>query len=89
MATIEAAFDIDVLSVEGHDGIYEVTVDAQVIYTNYQTCSQGFPKDWDIVEKVGRFLGLEPRGVEAGRIEGESAPAAACALPHPSADESV
>ena len=60
-AALEAAFDIDVRLVEGHDGIYELTIDDDIVYTKRVKGWEGAPTERQIVEMAGRFLGLEPR----------------------------
>ena len=59
-AAIESTLDLKVELIEGHDGIYEVSVDNEVVYTNMGQCSQGFPKDGQIVEQIGRLIGVTP-----------------------------
>ena len=46
---------------EGHNGIYEVSVGDDVLYINRSACSQGFPTDELIFERLGSFLGIELR----------------------------
>jgi hypothetical protein len=59
-AAIKSAFDLKAELVEGHDGIYEVSIEGQVIYTNSSSCSQGFPDHGEIIERVSKATGLTP-----------------------------
>ena len=58
---IRASFDIEPTLVEGHSGIYEISVSGQVVYTNTNTCSTGFPSHQEIVKSIGRVTGLIPK----------------------------
>ena len=60
-AALESALDLDVQLVEGHDGIYELTIDDEIVYTKRVKGWEGAPTERQIVEMAGRFLGLEPR----------------------------
>lgn len=60
-ATIESAFDVKVTLVEGHNGIYEVSIGNEVLYTNGGQCSQGFPSHEQIIEQIGQFIGEAPK----------------------------
>ena len=60
-ATIENAFEVEVALIEGHDGIFEVTLDGSVVHSNNGQCSQGFPADGEIVEQLSRLMNATPK----------------------------
>ncbi|MBU8934282.1 MAG: hypothetical protein KOO62_09775 [candidate division Zixibacteria bacterium] len=60
-ATIESAFDVKVTLVKGHNGIFEVSTNNDVLYSNNSQCSQAFPSDDQIIEQIGQFIGLKPK----------------------------
>lgn len=80
---IESALDLRVELVEGHNGIYEIALDNDVVYTNRGQCSQGFPDDIKIVELIGRSIGVtsKPQASPEPKADLEQAPA--CPLPAP------
>jgi|GEM_PF-3396691 len=88
VATIQTALELDATLVEAHNGIYEVPVDDEVIYTNKGTCSQGFPDDWEIVQRLGRSIGIEPRIVKPETIATEEESGPACPIPNQPPPES-
>lgn len=51
---IAEKFGIQAGLIEGHDGIYEVTVNNEVVFTNQGKGSQ-FPMDGEILGAVRRF----------------------------------
>lgn len=53
-AAIEKEFGIQVKLREGHNGIYEVSVNNNVIYTNKNKCSQ-IPKDEEVFQLIRQF----------------------------------
>ncbi len=60
MATILAAAIQDVFGtkpilVDGLDGIYEVSLNGNVIYTNQSQCSSGFPANEEIFLEVSKY----------------------------------
>ena len=81
VVAIESALDLDVELVEGHDGIYEVSVDNEVVYTNMSQCSQGFPSSDQIVEQIGRFIGVTPKRLAPPEHQPEQEDGPACPLP--------
>jgi hypothetical protein len=54
-AAIEAKFGLKATLNEGHNGIYEVTINGDVVYTNQGQCSQGLPTDEQIFEEIGKY----------------------------------
>ena len=56
---IEEKFGLKAGLVEGHDGIYEIMVNDEVIFTNRGKCGQ-FPMDGEILGAVSRFTELLP-----------------------------
>jgi len=81
VAAIESALDLDVALIEGHDGIYEVSVDNEVVYTNMSQCSQGFPSSEQIVERIGQFIGVKPKHLASPESQPTQEQGAACPLP--------
>jgi hypothetical protein len=53
-AAIEKTFGITAKLIEGHNGIYEVTVNKEIIYTNQGRCSQ-LPTDREILGKIRQY----------------------------------
>lgn len=43
VAALHAVSDTPITLVGGHDGIYEIAVDGDLIYANQGSCAQGFP----------------------------------------------
>ncbi len=80
-ASIESAFDVKAKLVEGHDGIYQVTVEDQLVYTNKGQCSQGFPKERQLLEQIGKSLGVNPKLTTFLEPKVETKEAPSCALP--------
>jgi len=81
-AAIESAFDLKVILVEGHNGIYEVSAGEDLIYTNQSSCSKGFPSHEHIVEQIGQFLGVVPKQNATLATETDPGQAASCAIPN-------
>lgn len=88
-AAIESALDLDVELVEGHNGIYEVSVDNEVVYTNMSQCGQGFPSADQIVEQIGRFIGVTPKRLAPSESRPEQEQSPACPLPIQSPDVKI
>ena len=65
VAAIHEGSDTPVTLVGGHNGIYEVAVDGETIYTNQGTCAAGFPSDAEIVGQIAERLGFEPAQVSS------------------------
>ena len=56
---IAEKFGIQAELIEGHDGIYEVTINNEVVFTNLGSCQQ-FPTDGEILGKVRKFAAPLP-----------------------------
>jgi len=59
-AALESTYDLDVSLEVGHDGIYDVTVDGELVYTKRGRSKGEELDESQIVELVGRHLGTEP-----------------------------
>ena len=60
---------------EGHNGIYEVSVGEVAFYTNQKACTQGFPTDELIFRLLEEATGFKPitdpaQEVQEGMDEG-------------------
>lgn len=88
-AAIESAFDMEVELVEGHNGIYEVSVKNEVLYTNKGQCSQGFPRHEQIIEQIGQFIGVAPKRSTQSESQTEQDQAQSRALPNQSRGDSI
>ena len=64
-AKIESALKIKATLVEGHNGIYEISTENEVVYTNQGKCSQGFPDDEEIIDQIGRIIGVNAANDQA------------------------
>jgi len=53
-ARIKDIFGIDSRLVEGHNGIYEVSINGDVVVTNQEKCS-GLPAENDILSTVRKY----------------------------------
>jgi len=53
-ALIEKKFGIVVKLIEGANGIYEMTVNSEIVYTNQDRCGQ-LPSDGEILGKIRRY----------------------------------
>jgi len=62
-AAIKNEFGITANLKEGHDGIFAVTVDGRVVYTNSKECGR-FPKDEQILQRIG-----DCKEIGVGQIE--------------------
>lgn len=77
-ATIQDRYGLEARLVEGHDGIYEVRVDGEVLYTN-QEPPGGLPEEAELLTLLeGR--GAEPRGAAAAESgsDASAAPPPSC-----------
>lgn len=76
VAAIESTLRIKPTLVEGHDGIYEVSLGDELIYTNQSTCAGGFPEDQAIVNQLGQHLDIQPiiSDLTTDEIEAPSCP---------------
>ncbi len=59
-AVLESSYDLEVTLVEGHDGIYDVIIDDELVYSKRARSKEDALGEAQIVELVGRFLGVEP-----------------------------
>lgn len=80
-AAIKSGLDATATLVEGHDGIYEVSVENEIVYTNNSSCSQGFPSNELVVGKVGEAIGVTPAGESPSGLQADTAEGAACPIP--------
>lgn len=56
-ATIESEFGIIAELKEGHNAIYKVTINGNVVYTNQNRCGQ-FPTNEEILQEVRKYKNL-------------------------------
>lgn len=56
-AAIEGEFGIIAELKEGHNAIYKVTIDGNVVYTNQSRCRQ-FPTNEEILQEVRKYKNL-------------------------------
>jgi hypothetical protein len=80
-AAIESAFTIKAALIDGHNGIYKVSIDNKVVYTNEGQCCQGFPNEEQIVEQVGQFIGITPKLNTQSASVSDQERGPACPLP--------
>lgn len=59
-AAIEKKFGIIAKLEEGHNGIYEVVVNGNVVYTNQSACGQ-FPTDEEVFQEIRKYKDPLPR----------------------------
>ncbi len=88
-AAIGSAFDTEVTLVEGHNGIYEVSIGYEVLYTNEGQCSQGFPSHEQIIEQIGQFIGEAPKQSPQSESRTDQDQAPSCTLPNESTQDSI
>ena len=65
---------------KGHDGIFEVSINADNVYTNNSECSV-LPKTIDILEKIHEHGGSPRKPLSAITAQELSLDGAACPLP--------
>lgn len=53
-AKIEAEFGITSELIGGHGGLYEVSINEKVVYSNQSTCGR-FPEDEDLFREIGKY----------------------------------
>jgi predicted Rdx family selenoprotein len=53
-AAIEDSFGITAILKEGHGGIFEITVNSELIYSNQKECGQ-FPEKEVIFQEIGKY----------------------------------
>jgi hypothetical protein len=81
-ASIESAFNLRAGLIEGHDGIYEVSVENEIVYSNFSQCKQGGFSAEQIVEEIGQFIGVKPKQIEPSDSDANQDQAPACSLPN-------
>lgn len=59
-ASIKNAFGFTADLVEGHNGIFEVAIGGQVLYTNQKECGR-LPENEEILQKIREHLGYPPQ----------------------------
>lgn len=55
-AAVKKEFDVRVNLKEGHDGIFEVAINDQTVYSNLKECGR-FPEDEEIFQKIREYEG--------------------------------
>ena len=70
-ATIESTFNIKTRLNKGHDGIYEVSVDGKIAYSNKSQCGRAFPSNTQIIEQISKLTGMR---VKQGEPDGSTRP---------------
>lgn len=81
VAAIESAFEIKSTLIEGHNGIYEVKINDQVVYSNQSQCKEGSPGPEQIVDEIGRYIGVKPKLNNLLDVNPDQESAPACPLP--------
>ena len=81
VAALHAVSDTPITLVGGHDGIYEIAVDGDLIYANQGSCAQGFPSDAEVVNQIADRLGFEPPSALASTPVATSGDGPSCPLP--------
>lgn len=79
-ASIKDHFDIEPALVEGHDGIFEVAINAQKVYTNNSECSI-LPETMEILEHIHLHGGTPLKPLSSASSQELSLDGAACPLP--------
>jgi hypothetical protein len=80
-ASIESAFDIKATLVEGHNGIYEISVGNDIVYSNMSQCNNDSSGDEQIIEQLGKVIGLKPKHGFLSSTDSGQEEAPACPLP--------
>lgn len=83
VAAIRREFGITAKLKEGHDGIYEVTVNGNLVYTNQSTCASGFPTNEDIFQEIGKYKSPLPAEEKIAYTNYEESATPFCSLPPP------
>lgn len=70
-ADIEQTFGIKATLVEGHNGIFEVSVNKKIIYSNHKECCQQFIPE-NIIRDIGKAISSDklPKKLFSHKIEG-------------------
>ena len=79
-ATIKDCYEIEPVFVKGHDGIFEVSINGDKVYTNNRECSV-LPKTIEILEKIHERGGIPIKPLSAITAQDLSIDGAACPLP--------
>ncbi len=59
MAAIHSVTDTAISLVGGHDGIYEIAVGGDVLYTNQGDCVGPLPSDAELVAQIAPLAGFD------------------------------
>ena len=78
--SIQEYFGIDPVFVEGHDGIFEVSINKDIIYTNNSKCSM-LPETNSILKKILLHGGNPVKPIESISAKELSLEGAACPFP--------
>jgi hypothetical protein len=84
-ASIKDYYEIEPVFVKGHDGIFEVSINADKVYTNNSECSV-LPKTIEILEKIHERGGSPIKPLSAITAQELSLDGAACPLPGAQSD---
>ena len=70
-ADIEQTFGIKAALVEGHGGIFKVSVNERIIYSNHKECYQQFIPE-NIIRDIGKAISSDklPKKLFSHKIEG-------------------
>ena len=79
-ASIKDYYRIEPVLIEGHDGIFEVSITGDTIYTNRSECSV-LPETRDILKKLQQHGGRPVKPLPSVDIQELSLDGAACPLP--------
>jgi hypothetical protein len=80
VASIKDHYEIEPVLVIGHDGIFEVLINGDKVYTNNSECSV-LPKPIEILEKINERGGSPIKPLSAITAQALSLDGAACPLP--------
>lgn len=84
-ASIKDHYEIEPVLIKGHDGIFQVSINDDKVYTNNSECSV-LPKIIEILEKVYERGGIPIKSLSAITAQELSLDGAACPLPGASLD---
>jgi len=87
VAAIQREFGVTANLKEGHNGIYEVTVNGNLIYSNQSTCASGFPTNEDIFQGIGKYKEPLPAQEQVAGTNNEESTAPFCNLPAPTQEK--
>ena len=81
MAAIKSAFDKEATLIVGHNGIYEVALEQEIIHTNQnQCCGDGNLSESEIIHLIGEKLDIFPKEGFTSDLHYEEGEAPACPL---------